>query len=604
MNRGTNIIYLLTSLLVLSGMTAGAVAADETWLTIAEATNYTETSTYDETIAYLRRMEKESDFLKLIKFGITPQNRIMYAVVASKDQAFTPEQAQQTGKPIILIENGIHAGEIAGKEASLALLRDILITKEYLGMLDNVILVIVPVFNVDGHERISPYNRANQNGPAEMGFRATAQRLNLNRDFLKADAPEMQALIRLFVNWQPHVFIDNHVTNGADYQYTVTYSITNNLDATPPIRRYVNEDFWPEVERWMSHLGEPIIPYVIFRGTPEAGLLSWIAPPRFSTGYAAIQNKVGLLVEIHMLKTFEERIKGNYALMLSVLQAINASPDPLVEAVAAAEQECIDGLTGGYPLDFERTDDTAWIEFLGYEYEEVESEIAGRSWVRYSPEKPKTYTIPWFNSFTVEDSVFVPNYYLLPPQWEKTIERLVINGVHIELLAEDTDLPVEMYRLTEPEWAEESYEGRHRVTFEQATIETTVIVPAGTIVVPLKQRGAKVAIHALEPQAPDAFVRWGLFNTIFERKTYIDTWKIEEMAKEMLAENPALQVEFKERLATDSTFRESPRARWMFFYTRSPYYERDHNLYPVMRVVAEQDLPTKRRGRLLQMDIE
>ncbi len=564
------------------------------YLTTAEATDYAETSTYNEAIAYIQQLEAASDLIKLLPLGTTPQGRTMYLAVLSKDKAFTPREAAATDKPIVLMQNGIHPGEICGKEASLALMRDILITKEHEKLLDNIILIVVPVFNVDGHENSSPYHRANQIGPASMGFRGTGQRLNLNRDFLKADSPEMQTWTRMFVAWQPHLLIDNHVTDGADYQYAITYTISSHQNAPAVIRNWTTKQLMPAVIERLHDMGHEISPYVIIRGDdPTAGLWSWVASPRFSTGYAIIHNRPGMLVEMHMLKDFKTRVVGNYALMLAVLQELHDNPQALVDAVRQAEEETLAGLTEPYPLGFRNSGDSVMIDFLGYEYEYVRSEIADTIWVRYFPDKPVTMRIPYFNKAKITASVIPPKFYLVPREWQLQIERLALNGVKLLRLTEPLTVEVEIYKLTEPEWAERSYEGRHRVSFQSETTYTSKTFPPGTIVVPMKQLAAKVAMQLLEPKARDSFVAWGFFNTIFERKEYIEEFAAEKLAVEMLASDPELKAEFEAQLDADSTFRDSPRDRWYFFYKRSKYYEKDVNYYPVARLMSDVEMPTE-----------
>ncbi|MFC1475835.1 M14 family zinc carboxypeptidase [Candidatus Zixiibacteriota bacterium] len=590
------IVSLIVGLLILGLCgTASAAGIPAEFLTTAEATDYLETSTYDQAIAYIRQLEAASDLIRMSPIGITPQGRTMYLAVLSKDKAFTPQEAAATGKPIVLVQNGIHPGEICGKEASLALMRDILITKEHENLLDNVIFIVVPVFSVDGHENSSPDHRANQIGPATMGFRATAQRLNLNRDFLKADSPEMQAWTRMFVAWRPHLLIDNHVTDGADYQYAITSTITRHQNAPAGIRAWSAEQFMPAVKRRLHGMGHEISPYVTFRGDdPSGGLWSWVASPRFSTGYAIIHNRPGMLVEMHMLKDFKTRVVANYALMLAVLQELNDNPQALVDAVKQAEEETLAGLTEPYPLGLRNPGDSVMIDFLGYEYEYVRSEIAGKEWVRYFPDKPVTMRIPYFNQAQVTETVIPPKYYLIPQEWRLQVERLSLNGVELRRLTEPLTVEVETYKLTEPEWAERSYEGRHRVSFQSETINTPKTFPTGTIVVPMKQLAAKVAMQLLEPKARDSFVAWGFFNTIFERKEYLEEFAAEKLAVEMLAADPELKAEFEAQLDADSTFRNSPRDRWYFFYQRSKYYEKDLNYYPVARLLNEVVMLTER----------
>jgi len=587
---------LIISFMLTIGVSTMARSDDlaQEFITKAEATDYVETSTYNETIDFIRRLEQASDLIKLLPIGATPQGRTMYVAVLSKDRAFTPEEAAATGKAILLVENGIHPGEIMGKEACLALMRDILITKKHKSLLDHVILLVVPVFNVDGHERTSPYNRANQVGPAEMGFRATAQRLNLNRDFLKADAPEMRAWIRMFLAWRPHLLIDNHVTDGADHQYATTYTITRHPNTPELIRQWSTVEFMPRVVEQLEKDGHKICQYVILKeNDPSGGLWSWAETPRFSTGYSIMHNRPGMLVEMHMLKDFRTRVVENYALMLAVLEELNANPDALIDAVRAAEEETIAGLTEPYPLRFKNSGDSVMVDFHGYEYEYVQSDIAGTEWVRYFPDKPITMRIPYFNETVVTYSVIPPKYYLVPREWQEQLSLLALHGVELLQLAEPLTAGVELYRLTDPEWKTSSYEGRFLTSCKSETLVKTKSFPRGTVVVPLKQRAAKAAMQLLEPRGPDSFVSWGFFNTVFERKEYIEKFVIEPLAQQMLADDPELKAEFEARLAADSTFRDSPWDRWYFFYKRSLFYEPDLNLYPVARVMEELQLNTE-----------
>ena len=562
--------------------------------TKAEATGYAETATYDETIANLRKLEQASDLIKLFPIGTTPQGRTMYLAVVSKDRAFTPELAAAAGKVIVLVQSGIHAGEIDGKEATLALLRDMLIAKKRAALLDNVILLVVPVFNVDGHENASPYNRVNQIGPAKMGVRTTAQGYDLNRDFIKADAPEMKNWIRMFVAWRPHLLIDNHITDGADFQYAITYTISQHQNAPATVREWATTRFMPALTERLRRMGQEICPYVMFRGNdPTTGLRTYVDIGRFSTGYAAVHNRPGLLVEMHMLKDFRTRVQGNYDLMVAALEELNAHPQSLIDAVRKAEAETITGLTEAYPLRFRPANDSILIDFLGYQFENTQSEIAGTKWTQYDPQRPVTYRIPYFYKQTVADSVFVPRYYLIPQEWQEEIARLALHGVRLERLTGPLTADVEMYRLTEPKWDPSSYAGRVRVSFKSETQTRTRTFPAGTIVVSTRQRDAKAAVQLLEPKGPDSFVSWGFMNTVFERKNYIEDFAAERLATQMLADDPQLGTEFEARLAADSTFRNSPYQRWLFFFDRSPYGEQDLYLYPIARLLNNVPMKTE-----------
>lgn len=566
-----------------------AVAIDLT--TYAEQTNYEKTPSYAETIEYLRLLERESRWVRLGEFGTTPEGRPMHYVVVSDDRTFTPEAVHYTGEIVLLIQNGIHAGEIDGKDACLAMIRDIAVTKERADLLANVTLIIVPVFNIDGHEMMSPYNRINQNGPAEMGFRATSQNYNLNRDYLKIDAPEMRAMVELWNTWQPDLFIDNHITNGADFQYNVSYTITQFANSPQSIQNWSRNIFIPVVSAKMAVMDEPIIPYVItMGGTPDKGIVSWVESPRFSTGYAAIRNRPGLLVEMHMLKDYKRRVTGNYKMMIAVLEMLNEQPGALHQATLAADSTALKGIPAVLPLSFARDSVADTIDFLGYAWDTVHSEIADGDWIRYDTTRPVTMRIPHFNKMHVRTEVEVPHAYLIPQQWTDVIERIGVHDVDMFRLEEPATLSVEAYTFDSVSWRKESYEGHHLASYKTATETRTITYPAGTVVIPTAQLNRRLIVHALEPEAPDAFVKWGFFDLILEQKEYSERYASEKLGNKMLAGDPKLKAEFEAKLASDSAFAANPRARWNFFYRRSPYAEPMLNVYPVTRLMTEQPL--------------
>ncbi|MGB9665240.1 MAG: M14 family metallopeptidase, partial [Ignavibacteria bacterium] len=302
------------------------------WKTYFEKSNYLETPRYEETMEYFRKFEKHSPYVKMFSIGKSAEGRDIFVLIVSKDKAFTPELARKTRKPIVFIQNGIHAGEIDGKDASMILLREILITKEKEIYLDNVILIVMPIFNVDGHERFSPYNRINQNGPKEMGWRTNALNLNLNRDYMKADSPEMKAWLKFFNQWLPHIFVDCHVTDGADYQYQITYSCERYGNVHPLLRKWIQNEFVPFIENEVQKSGYLIAPYVWFKEDEiKNGIVDGVTSPRLSTGYAAIQNRVALLIETHMLKDYKIRVFATLSMLEAIIRKANQEGKKLIE---------------------------------------------------------------------------------------------------------------------------------------------------------------------------------------------------------------------------------------------------------------------------------
>jgi hypothetical protein len=560
----------------------------EKWRTYYEKSGFTKTPRYAETVDYCRKLESASPWISVRSFGMSPQGRDLVLVVASKEKINQPQDARASGKAIVLIQNGIHAGEIDGKDACLMLLRDIAITKEKEALLDNVILLIIPIYNVDGHERFGPNNRFNQNGPDEMGWRVTAQNLNLNRDYMKADAPETQAWLRMFNDWLPDFFIDVHVTDGADYQHIVTYGVEKYQNIAEPIRSWVRERYLPMISSVRTN-GIPVAPYISLRKSenPSEGLEYGVAPPRLSTPYVAIQNRPALLIETHMLKNYKARVEGTYQVLLSNLEFMNREFRSLREVVDKTDQNTISGLADPLPVRFETVDvPNGTFHYLGYKQINTPSEISGGTWIQYSNE-PYEIDIPFYDSVKVTKTIEAPKGYLIPPQWEEVIRRLQIHGVKVDRLEKVAVIDVEMYRLSNPKWQENPYEGRHSLTFSTERFTDKKEFPAGTAIVRLNQRTARVAVNALEPEAPDAFVNWGFFDAIFEQKEYAESYVMERMARDMLTADTALRNEYRTKISTDTLFAKNPFARINFFYQRTPYWDKDIAIYPIARYLRE-----------------
>lgn len=555
-------------------------------LTLAERTNYAETARYQDSRALADRMAQRSPWLRVVPFGKTPQGRELFAVIASKDRAFTPEAARATGKPVILLQSCIHPGEVDGKEASEMLLRDVAITKRYAAWLDKVILVNIPIFNVDGHERFSAFNRINQDGPKEMGFRVTAQRLNLNRDFMKADAPEMKAWLKFFNAWLPDFFLDNHVTDGMDFQYDITIDIAQGQQVWDTVARWTRERYLPYLNDAMATDGHIMGPYGGFvEGDPAKGFSTGSYSPRYSTGYAAIQNRPALLVETHSLKSFKTRTWAHYDVMKRSIEAIVRDPAALRSAVTAADRavEKLAGSSVAVHLDGKRSDESEPFTFKALRVTRQPSDLAGAPIAVYEKE-PVDIPTRLFAKTTTTASATVPEGYLVPVEWTEVVERLGLHGVRTERLERAIEGEFETFHFSNPRFAPQPFEGRILVSFQSAPVVRKMRIPAGTVYVPLQQRSARVAINLLEPDAPDSLVRWGFFHAIFEQKEYFSDYIMEPIAREMANRHPELRVEFEKRLASDAQFAKSPRQRLQWWFERSPYYETDKDVYPIVRV--------------------
>jgi murein tripeptide amidase MpaA len=583
------------------------------WRTPAEIGDYRATPDYAETVSYLERIASANPTqVKIENFGKTGEGRDLKIVIASKDGVFDPTAIHASGRAILLVQNSIHAGEMDGKDACLALLRDIVQDKNSAKrLLDHVVLVFIPVYNIDGHERRSAYNRINQNGPELSGWRANAGNLNLNRDYMKADAPETRAFLKMFHRWLPDFLVDNHVTDGADFQYDVTFAIDATHDVFPATAQWIRQTVTPELAAQVNAAGHAAFPALINLNDdtdPAQGLGFYADTPRFSTGQMIVENRPGLLVELHMLKDYKTRVTGNYEILRALLEVVNRDAAKLIALNRAADEAA--SKLGAHPLGNEKfplaiegNGETIPVLFRGYRYTRSLSEISGAMWTRYS-HLPWNVTLPMATGTKVTASTTPPAAYIVPPQWTHVIDVLAAHDVTLRRTAAPWTGQVERYRCSGMQWQGKPFEGRHPIFpgedsgaqpghYGQCTLTTeTLAFPAGSVVVALNQRLSKVAIHWLEPEAPDSALRWGFFDPIFEQKEYGEAYVLEKLARENMAKDPALKAEFEHRIQSDPRFAASPEARLEFFYERSPWFLENHvGEYPVGRLLSLDGLP-------------
>lgn len=594
----------LASILCLLAVCAASAHADD-WTTPAETAHFKTTPSYADTRAYLQKLAAAApDKLKLTRFGVSPEGRDLMLVIAASGGEFTPEAARRSGKEIVFVQAGIHAGEIEGKDAGLMLLRDLVDAKSVSAKtsaaaarlqhaLDHTILLYAPIFNVDGHENSNPYLRINQNGPDEMGFRATAQNLNLNRDYIKAAAPEMQAWLALWNAWLPDFLVDVHTTDGADYRYDLTWYTEDWGPLDAGIKAWqdtaLKMRIFPQVEK-RGHLVSPYLELKDHRDITK-GIENFGSGQRYSTGYAALQNRAALLVETHMLKPYEVRVRATYDLVAAILDELRAHPGELRRAVEAADRNTIARAAQpntSLPILFDTSKQPTTFKLKGYAFTQTPSEISGDAWTQYDPGKAKDYEIPNWRDLVVKRNVALPAAYLVPAGWPQVIEKLKQHGLQIELTTKPLTVAAERYQLDVPQWAPAPFEGQLMLRkFIASTNKATLTFPPGSALVRLDQRAANVAVNLLEPEAPDSLLRWGVFNAIFEQKEGADARVLEKLARDMLVKDASLKAEFETRLKNDPAFAADAHARLDFFYRRSPWYAKQNvGAYPVVRLDA------------------
>jgi len=583
-----------------ASLAASTKASPPDLITTGEKSDWNETAPYAEAVAIAHKLERASPLVKVLDMGTTPEGRTMIAIVVSKDRAFTPEAAARSNKVVILIQSGIHAGEIEGKDTVLMLIRDMVVSKKFAAWLDHAIFVVVPVFNVDGHEYFSPYHRVQQQGPRSTGLRANAQRLNLNRDYIKGDTPEMRAWLRIFNAWMPDFHIDNHVTDGADFQYDVTWDMARNQDIAEPVRSWVRGKFVPELNRRMEADGHMVAPYGALsggggggrggRGGAGAGgpreFYMEVFSPRYSHLYAAVQNRPSLLVETHSLKTAKTRAWANYDIMQHAVETILLDPEALRKAVREADREIASraGNRTAEPvyLAGKVSDKSSPLVYHSLKNGPFKSEVSGSMVNRFLPELDDISTVIHDQIDTTADAQ-LPLGYLVPAAWQDVVALLKLHGVEMEKTSKPIEREFETYRFSGVKFGQ-SFEGRVNVTFDQKLVKEKIEIPAGSWWIPMKQRRARLVLSMLEPVAPDALAHWGFLNAVFEGREGAGDYITEPVARRMMADNPEQRKEFEAKLASDPTFAADPRARLQWWMARSKYEASDTLRYPIVRV--------------------
>lgn len=566
------------------------------WRTYYEKSGFTATPDYAASIEFSKKLAAASPMIEYTTFGVSPQGRDLPLMIIDANGNFTPESIRGSGHAVLFIEAGIHSGEIEGKDAMFLFLRDLVVHEKHRELLENVSIVFIPIFNVDGHERSGSYGRINQNGPEEMGWRTTAQNLNLNRDFLKADAPEMKAWLKLFNKWLPDFFMDVHTTDGADYQYALTYQMETEGNMDPELTAWARDEYLPEMKKEMAEAGFPVFQYVAFRTwfDPRTGLRNGVAGPRYSQGYTALQNRTGLLVETHMLKPYKNRVESTLELIKITLEIMNRDHEELINLNKQADEYAMssDFRKTPFALRWERSDeDSVMVDFKGVEYDVIKSDLTGGPWFIYHKDKPKDFKLPYFYKMNVTDSVMLPEAYVIPPQWLDIIERLELHGVEYYRLEDPREINIQSLKFENPEWRRQPYEGRHPMTnVEYELLEEKIVYPEGSLIIPMDQRRARVIAHMFEPLSEDSFLQWGFFDAIFEQKEYAETYVMEKVAREMIKEDPQLMGQFEAWKEANPQMAQNQWLQLNWFYQRSLWWDNKKDVYPVGRIMDSGQL--------------
>ncbi|MEI8280180.1 MAG: M14 family metallopeptidase [Bacteroidota bacterium] len=558
-------------------------AQSDKFITRFESSKGKESATYFQTIAFYKRLAASFPTIKMEEAGETDTDYPLHVIYFSKDGKFDINSWKEQGKVVILINNGIHPGEPDGIDASMMLLRDASTGK--ISVPDNVVLALVPIFNIGGALERHAHTRVNQNGPAEYGFRGNAQNLDLNRDFIKLDAKETRSLVQLFHRLDPDIFVDNHVSDGADYQHIMTLLSTQHNKLGGEVGYYMHHTMEPLLYADMKKQGYDMVPYVNdFDKTPDMGWREFYDAPRFSSGFATLFQTFAFVPETHMLKPFAQRVAATYALMQSFI-AVASQHAHDIHAARAYDRKALQRKSV-LPLDW-KVDTTrhSMFTFKGYEAGYKPSEVSGKPRLYYDRSKPYTKQVPIYDHFIPAIKATVPEAYVIQQGWGDVIQRLNWNGVKMTKLQHDTTMRLTAYKIDKYDSPPRPYEKHFLHHNVQVTTKSERIhLHKGDYIIYTAQPTIRYIVETLEPTAPDAYFAWGFFDAILQQKEYFSDYVFEDQAAALLRKDKHLQELLIARRKTDTAFANSGAAQLDFVYRHSPYYEPVHVRYPVFRL--------------------
>ncbi|KLT65061.1 M14 family metallopeptidase [Pedobacter sp. BMA] len=556
-----------------------------------EKSGKTETATYDAAISYYQHLAKSYPKARLLSYGATDFGKPLHLLVLSNSQVFDPASLRKSKKSILLINNGIHPGEPEGIDASMMLARDLLKADK---LPKDVVICIIPLYNIDGSFNRTATSRANQNGPVAYGFRGNSKNLDLNRDFIKTDSKNSATFQHIFNTWQPEIFVDTHTSNGADYQYVMTLIPTQKDKLNAILSGYLTQTLVPGLYAAMDKKGYPMIPYVNSIGeTPETGITGFIESPRYSTGYTTLHNTIGFMPETHMLKSYQLRVDATYKLLQSYINIVQRDSRLIIANKQKADEDVAKQMA--FPLDWKlNKSEVNDISFKGYEDGQKPSAVSGADRLYYDRTKPYTKTIKEWNKFEPGIIIQKPVAYIIPKAWDKVTDLLRLNHVKMFELKTDSKIPVESYYISDLKTGSRPYEGHylHSGVKLSPTLQTLQYY-AGDIVVYVNQSTNRYIVETLEPQATDSFFNWNFFDSILDQKEHYSAYVFEDTAAQLLQNNPGLKTRLEAKKSTDKEFAGNAAAQLDFVYKNSDYYEKTHNRYPVARLLTDVKLDLK-----------
>jgi hypothetical protein len=571
------------TLLFFAFITCFSVKAQVPYETQFESTGGKQTPNYDEVIAYFQKIADDFEEVSIIEMGMTDSGFPLHVILYDKNRDFDPKKWHENDRLVLFINNGIHPGEPDGIDASMLFLRDIVLGK--IQVPDDLAIAIIPVYNIGGHLNRGSFSRVNQNGPEEYGFRGNARNYDLNRDFIKADTKNARSF-QLIFNWlKPQIFIDTHVSNGADYQHVMTLISTQHNRLGGELGNYLENELNPLLFEKMKERNFPMVPYVnAWGGKPEDGWAQFKDSGRYSSGYAALFSTLSFMPETHMLKPYDQRVWSTYQLFLSFLEVIEKDGKKIVSLAKKDRlaQKEKNHFALNHTLD---RNEFKWIEYRGYESEQKPSQISGHPRLYYDRSKPFTKQVKFFDTYVAGISIEKPKAYFIPQGWFTVIENLQRNGVRLNTLNNDTLLPVSIYTIKEFQTAQRPFEGHYlhsNIKVEKS--RALIRFKAGDVVVPMDQENNRYIIEVLEPESEDSYFAWNFFDTILQSKEGYSSYVFEDLASDFLDQNPEIKQELEQAKSQDPELANSGPAQLRWVYERSPWKEKEHNRYPVYRL--------------------
>ncbi|MBX2935052.1 MAG: M14 family metallopeptidase [Ferruginibacter sp.] len=548
-----------------------------------EKTDGLETATYFEAIDWYKNLDKISSKVLVKEMGMTDAGYPLHLVMVSNDGKFDPLQWHKQNKAVILINNGIHPGEPDGIDASMMLVRDIVKNKTKLP--GNVALAFIPVYNIGGCLNRNSYSRANQNGPKEYGFRGNAQNLDLNRDFTKSDSKNAKAFAQIYHFVDPDILIDNHVSDGADYQHTMTILTTQYNKLGGELGGWLKSKFEPQLYKSMADKGWDMVPYVSFETAgPEKGMVMFYDSPRYSSGYTTLFQTIGFMPETHMLKPYKQRVLSTYSFSETMIEKASLNAKELIAERKKAR--LLVSNEKSFPLKWNVDTTTySYVTFKGYEQAYKPSDATGLNRMYYDRTKPFTKQVKFFDTFKPADIIEAPNAYIIPQGWWAVIDLLKLNGVQMQRFTKDTIIDVQAYHIDDYKSYPKPYEKHHKnMAVKTSVMNQQIRFLKGDYIIWLNQPANRYLVEMLEPTGDDSFFSWNFFDAVLQQKEGYSDYRWDDLAAEVLKNNPGLKAKLDEKKKTDEKFAANASAQLNFIYINSPYYEPSHNRYPVYRL--------------------